>query len=129
MPRFESFRPSVPTGATPLVVRGPAPVLSWTPPRLEPATDDTLMRLLELYRHTDVAMAHALEERIGLAAIARAGGMDMTPGQARPAGAAQVRAYFAESAGSAAKFMARPMDPASARSPSTAGIPTPTRAR
>jgi uncharacterized protein (DUF1501 family) len=29
----------------PLVVRGPAPVLSWTPPRLEPATDDTLMRL------------------------------------------------------------------------------------
>ena len=96
---------------TPLVVRGPAPVLSWTPPRLEPATDDTLMRLLELYRHTDVSMAHALEERIGLAAIARAGGMDMTLGQARPAGAAQVRAYFAESAGSAAKFMARPDGP------------------
>jgi uncharacterized protein (DUF1501 family) len=96
---------------TPLVVRGPAPVLSWTPPRLEPATDDTLMRLLELYRHTDAEMARALEERIGLAAIARAGGMDMTPGQDRPAGAAQVRAYFAESAGSAAKFMARPDGP------------------
>jgi uncharacterized protein (DUF1501 family) len=96
---------------TPLVVRGPAPVLSWTPPRLEPATDDTLMRLLELYRHTDVEMARALEERIGLAAIARAGGMDMAPGQARPAGAAQVRAYFAESAGSAARFMARPDGP------------------
>jgi uncharacterized protein (DUF1501 family) len=97
---------------TPLVVRGPAPVLSWTPPRLEPATDDTLMRLLELYRHTDAEMARALEERIGLAAIARAGGgMDMTSGQARPAGAAQVRAYFAESAGSAAKFMARPDGP------------------
>jgi uncharacterized protein (DUF1501 family) len=96
---------------TPLVVRGPAPVLSWTPPRLEPATDDTLMRLLELYRHTDVEMARALEERIGLAAIARAGGMDMAPGQARPAGAAQVRTYFAESAGSAAKFMARPDGP------------------
>ena len=96
---------------TPLVVRGPAPVLSWTPPRLEPATDDTLMRLLELYRHTDVEMARALEERIGLAAIARAGGMDMTSAQARPAGAAQVRAYFAESAGNAAKFMARPDGP------------------
>ena len=25
----------------PLVVRGPAPVLSWTPPRLPPASDDT----------------------------------------------------------------------------------------
>jgi uncharacterized protein (DUF1501 family) len=96
---------------TPLVVRGPAPVLSWTPPRLEPATDDTLMRLLELYRHTDAEMARALEERIGLAAIARAGGMEMTPGQARPAGEAQVRAYFAESAASAAKFMARPDGP------------------
>jgi uncharacterized protein (DUF1501 family) len=96
---------------TPLVVRGPAPVLSWTPPRLEPATDDTLMRLLELYRHTDAEMARALEERIGLAAIARAGGMEMTPGQTRPAGEAQVRAYFAESAGSAAKFMARPDGP------------------
>jgi uncharacterized protein (DUF1501 family) len=94
---------------TPLVVRGPAPVLSWTPPRLEPAADDTLMRLLDLYRHTDVEMARALEERIGLAAIARAGGMDT--GQTRPAGAAQVRAYFAESAGSAAKFMAQPDGP------------------
>ncbi len=95
----------------PLVVRGPAPVLSWTPPRLEPATDDTLMRLLELYRHTDVSMAHALEERIGLAAIARAGGIDAMQKNAQPAGAAQVRAYFAESAGSAAKFMARPDGP------------------
>src|SRR6516162_1717287 len=56
---------------TPLVVRGPAPVLSWTPPRLQPAGEDTLMRLLDLYRHSDAALARALEERIGLAAIAR----------------------------------------------------------
>jgi uncharacterized protein (DUF1501 family) len=109
---------------TPLVVRGPAPVLSWTPPRLQPAGEDTLTRLLDLYRHTDPALARALEERIGLAAIARAGGMEPDPaGQARPvagqagqprpgAGQAnQVRAYFAESAGSAAKFMARPDGP------------------
>lgn len=95
----------------PLVARGPAPVLSWTPPRLQPATDDTLMRLLELYRHTDMEMARALEERIGLAAIARAGGMDAGPAQVRPAGPAQVRAFFAESAGSAARFMAQPDGP------------------
>ena len=95
---------------TPLVVRGPAPVLSWTPPRLPPASDDTLMRLLDLYRHTDPALARALEERMGLAAIARAGGMDQPPApgnQPRPAGTAQVRAYFAEAAGTAAKFLAR----------------------
>src|SRR5882724_7684480 len=30
---------------TPLVVRGPAPVLSWSPRRALPASDDTIMRL------------------------------------------------------------------------------------
>jgi uncharacterized protein (DUF1501 family) len=69
-----------------------------------------LQRLLDLYRHTDSALARALEERVGLATIARAGGMDGE--QPRPApGAAQVRAYFAESAGTAAKFLARPDGP------------------
>src|SRR5471032_2650863 len=52
---------------TPLVVRGSAPVLSWTPAKLPPATDDTVMRLLDLYRHTDPALARVLEERMGLA--------------------------------------------------------------
>ena len=84
---------------TPLVARGPAPVLSWTPPRLEPAADDTVMRLLDLYRHSDAPLARALEERIGLAAIARAGGMETGPGKTPAAGAAQVRAYFAEFGG------------------------------
>ena len=96
---------------TPLVVRGSAPVMSWTPPKLPPATDDTMMRLLELYRHTDPALAHALEEHAGLTAIAREGGMDMNPhkdnGPRSTVPGAAVRAYFAESAGAAAKFMAR----------------------
>jgi uncharacterized protein (DUF1501 family) len=89
----------------PLVVRGPAPVLSWTPRRLPPTSDDTVMRLMELYHHTDPVLARVLEERMGLATIARAGGMDGEQPQA--AGAGQVRAYFAESAGTAAKFLAR----------------------
>jgi uncharacterized protein (DUF1501 family) len=89
----------------PLVVRGPAPVLSWTPRRLPPASEDTLVRLMDLYRHTDPALARVLEERMGLATIARAGGMDDQ--QPRAAGAGQVKAYFAESAGTAAKFLAR----------------------
>ena len=93
----------------PLVVRGPAPVMSWTPRRLPPASDDTLTRVLDVYRHTDPVLARALEERLGLATIARAGGMDAQ--QPRAAGAGQVRAYFAESAGAAAKFLARPDGP------------------
>src|SRR6516162_8697365 len=45
---------------TPLVVRGPAPVLAWSPRRVLPASDDTIMRLLDLYRHTDVYFAEAI---------------------------------------------------------------------
>lgn len=44
---------------TPLVVRGPAPVLSWAPLRLPPVSDDTTARLLDLYRHTDPTLARA----------------------------------------------------------------------
>src|SRR6266699_6665932 len=69
---------------TPLVVRGPAHVLSWTPPRLPPVSDETTMRLLELYRHTDPTLARVLEERIALAAIARAGGAERNPDSNAP---------------------------------------------
>jgi uncharacterized protein (DUF1501 family) len=100
---------------TPLVMRGPAPVMAWMPPRLPPVGDETVMRLLDLYRHTDPAFAGILEERIGLAAIAHAGGMDVKPPDNSPAmqigGIAQVRAYFAEAATAAGKFLARPDGP------------------
>jgi uncharacterized protein (DUF1501 family) len=101
---------------TPLVVRGPAQVLSWVPPRLPAVSDDTTMRLLDLYRHTDPALAQVLEERIGLAAL----GPTAVPAGTRPAdmGAAVqvgnmdlVRGYFAEVAGAAAKFLANPDGP------------------
>jgi uncharacterized protein (DUF1501 family) len=91
----------------PLVVRGPAPVLSWTPRRLPPASDDTVMRLMDLYQHTDPALARVLEERMGLATIARAGGMDGEQPRPAAAGVGQLRAYFTESAAAAAKFLAR----------------------
>jgi uncharacterized protein (DUF1501 family) len=92
----------------PLVVRGAAPVLSWTPPRLPPTGDDTVMRLLDLYRHTDPALARVLEERMGLSAIAAAGGMKAQRGNAQPRGVANaVRAYFEQSAGAAGRFLAR----------------------
>jgi hypothetical protein len=49
-----------------------------------------------------------LEERLDLAAVARAGGMESRPGNAapQPGGVAQVRAYFAEAAGAAGRFLA-----------------------
>ena len=98
---------------TPLVVRGPAPVMSWTPPRLPPAADDTVTRLLDLYNHTDPQLARVIQERMGLAAIAKAGGNmgQMPPNKASSGPGAAVRAYFAEAAGAAAKFLARPDGP------------------
>jgi uncharacterized protein (DUF1501 family) len=93
---------------TPLIARGAAPVLSWTPSRLQPAGNDTLGRLLDLYRHTDPVLARALEERNALAAIA-SGGMDEAgygPKAARP-----LLNYFTEAASGAARFMARPDGP------------------
>jgi uncharacterized protein (DUF1501 family) len=97
----------------PLVVRGPAPVLSWTPQRIVPASEDTLMRLIDLYQHADPALARVLQGRLGLMHLASNGNMDaLTPAQREQlAGLAAVRAYFAEAAGTAAKLMARAEGP------------------
>ena len=92
---------------TPLVARGPAPVLSWTPSRLQPASNDTMSRLLDLYRHSDPALARALEERGALNAIAQSGPMDANPMKNPGKPGEAVRAYFTEAASAAAKFMAR----------------------
>jgi uncharacterized protein (DUF1501 family) len=91
---------------TPLVARGPAPVLSWSPQRILPASDDTVKRLLDLYRHSDPKFAAVLERHARLAALEHTGDMEPKPGGAGP-GPAQVRAYFAEVAGTAAKFLAQ----------------------
>ncbi|MCL2430839.1 MAG: DUF1501 domain-containing protein, partial [Alphaproteobacteria bacterium] len=98
---------------TPLLVRGAAPVLSWTAPRLPPVSEETTLRVLDLYRHTDPTFAQVLQERLGLAAIARAGGIaDDKPAPATPSGGVGlVRAYSAEAAGTAAKFLAAPEGP------------------
>ena len=91
---------------TPLVVRGPAPVLSWSPRRILPASDDTIMRLLELYRHTDHDFARVLENRIKLASLAQDNGAELT-GSGQVTGPNIVGAFFAEAVGAAATFLAR----------------------
>jgi uncharacterized protein (DUF1501 family) len=96
---------------TPLVVRGPAPVLPWAPRRLLPASADTVGRLLELYRHTDTPLAAVLEGHATLTAIARTANMEDKPSAPNNGDIAQVRAYFAEVAGTAAKFLAQAAGP------------------
>jgi len=62
---------------TPLVLRGAAPTVGWTPVALPQAADDTAMRLVELYSHRDPALAKALTQ--GLALDKAAQGDDMKP--------------------------------------------------
>ena len=95
---------------TPLIARGPAPVLSWAPQRIAPASEDTVARLLDLYRRSDLKLASVLEDNAKLTAIERSGDMDMARKRSSP-GPAQIRAYFADAAGNAAKFLAQPDGP------------------
>lgn len=95
---------------TPLIARGPAPVLSWSPQRIMPASEDTATRLLDLYRQSDTKLASALEDSARLKAIEQAGAMDRMQKPGGP-GPAQVRAYFSDAAGNAAKFLAQPDGP------------------
>jgi uncharacterized protein (DUF1501 family) len=96
---------------------------------LPPVSDDTTMRLLDLYRHTDPTLARVIEERIDLARIMPG---NSRVGDNRPAvqagGTTQARAYFAEVAGAAASSWRTPMVRVSAHSHLTAGIPITTKA-
>jgi uncharacterized protein (DUF1501 family) len=97
---------------TPLVVRGKAPVMSWVPQKLLAASDDTQARLLDLYQHTDPKLAVALQARMRLASLGGTGGMDApAPGELPEYGIARLRAYVAETAGTAARFLAKPDGP------------------
>ena len=93
---------------TPLVVRGRAPVMSWVPQKLLPASDDTRARLLDLYQHTDPKLAAALEARMRLAALGpTATSDDLMSEDVTPPGLSRIRAYAAEVAGTAAGFLAK----------------------
>jgi uncharacterized protein (DUF1501 family) len=96
---------------TPLVVRGSAPILTWAPQQVLPASEDTEMRLLDLYRHTDPKLALALEGRRQLKTLGGGGSDAMTAIATLPPGAARVRAYFGEVAGAAARYLERPDGP------------------
>jgi uncharacterized protein (DUF1501 family) len=92
---------------TPLVVRGPAPVLSWSSQRVMRASEDTVQRLIALYRDCDAKLAGVLEDNARFV-VGEQPGSGQKPVTSGPG---QVRAYFSEAAGTAAKFLAQPDGP------------------
>src|SRR3954453_14009394 len=78
LPRGERVSSALAVGPTaPLVLRGAAPTVGWAPVALPQADDDTAMRLVDLYRHRDPALASALSQ--GLQLEKAASGDDMKP--------------------------------------------------
>ncbi len=78
LPKGERVMSGLAVGpTTPLVLRGAAPTVGWTPVALPQAADDTAMRLVELYSHRDPALAAALSQGLQLDKSAR--GEDMKP--------------------------------------------------
>jgi uncharacterized protein (DUF1501 family) len=65
---------------TPLVLRGAAPTVGWSPVALPQAAEDTATRLIELYRHRDPALASALSQGLQLDKSAQGDDMKPKPG-------------------------------------------------
>src|SRR5438067_4884033 len=100
LPKGERVMSALAVGpTTPLVLRGAAPAVGWTPAALPQAGDDTAMRLVELYQHRDPALASALTQGLLLDKAAQGDDMKPKPGTN---GAAAMRL----SARGAAKMMA-----------------------
>lgn len=105
IPAGEGVRPVSGLAASPtipLILRGAAPTLSWTPPRLETASADTLQRLLDLYVHEDPELARVLGEGVDLDALAT--GMDVGAGGG-------IAAAFRSLASGSGRLLAEPDGP------------------
>ena len=81
LPAGENAQPVGALAATttvPLILRGPAPTFTWTPPIFHAVRADTSQRLLDLYTHVDPELARVF--RAGLSMDALAGSPEGDPG-------------------------------------------------
>ncbi|MGD9967899.1 MAG: DUF1501 domain-containing protein [Hyphomonadaceae bacterium] len=81
----------------PLILRGAAPVSTWSPSVLPDVDDDTIGRLLDLYQARDPALANALNAAMianSVAADAGASGMNRRGARGQVSSMAQVAARF-----------------------------------
>src|SRR5262249_10858095 len=68
----------------PLIARGPAPIMGWAPSAIPRASDDTAMRVLDLYAARDPALGLALHQGLNTDKLAVDSGS--VPGMARGGG-------------------------------------------
>jgi len=80
--------------ATPLILRGEAPVMGWAPQAVQSAGDDLAARILDLYAHRDPALGRALQAGLDTDRMAKAQGLSgelakASAGSADPRGMVQ----------------------------------------
>jgi uncharacterized protein (DUF1501 family) len=93
----------------PLVMRGPAPALGWAPQVLPPAGEDLAHRVLDLYTHSDPALAAALRAGLDADRIANSGGL--TGDMAKARGGTDQPNGMRQAALGAARLLATPNGP------------------
>lgn len=93
----------------PLVMRGPAPALGWAPQVLPPAGEDLAQRVLDLYTHSDPALAAALRAGLDADRIATSGGL--TGDMAKARGGMDQPNGMRQAAMGAARLLATPDGP------------------
>jgi uncharacterized protein (DUF1501 family) len=95
--------------ATPLILRGAAPVMGWAPQQAPNAGDDLALRVLDLYRHRDPALGAALQSGLDTDKMAKAQGM--TAEMARAQGGSADPRGMVQAAQGAARLLTAPDGP------------------
>ena len=67
--------------STPLIMRGAAPILGWSPQRMAAASDDLAARVMDLYAHSDPVLEAALAKGLETEKMAERDGMGNLGGQ------------------------------------------------
>lgn len=93
---------------TPLILRGPAPVLGWASPVAGPAEDDLAERVMALYRHSDPVLAEALRNGVATDRMAR---RTKAPGAEGRRGGSDTADGMHRAAIGAARLLAQPDGP------------------
>ena len=109
IPRGERVAPATGVAigaATPIILRGAAPVVGWAPEVTPSADDDLARRVIDLYAHTDPVLARAMRAGLDIDKLAAGAMSDRKPrgGSGSPAGMEQA-------AQAAARLLAAPDGP------------------
>src|SRR5262249_3772527 len=91
----------------PLIMRGPAPALSWIP-KLDalPLNEGTIARLMDLYANTDPLLAETFAQGLKIGPIAEPGASLAPAAPSAPVAKAALHRAFSEPAAAAARFLA-----------------------